>query len=176
MRGSYSGNTLAFQANAESSILLPRSTTMKTITFITPDQGRPCDGCTKCCQWLTGKAYDVSFGEGIACTFLNGQGCGIYESRPLGCRDFQCYWKITPSVPEWLKPNLVNVIMKQEQLSKFRYINVIAAGDVDPKIFDWINEQTELGINFIIYETKQLFSKDEEFKHFIMLLNTKFGD
>ncbi len=25
MRGSYSGNTLAFQANAESSILLPRS-------------------------------------------------------------------------------------------------------------------------------------------------------
>ena len=26
MRGSYSGNTLAFQANAESSILLPRST------------------------------------------------------------------------------------------------------------------------------------------------------
>ena len=27
MRGSYSGNTLAFQANAESSILLPRSIT-----------------------------------------------------------------------------------------------------------------------------------------------------
>ena len=29
MRGSYSGNTLAFQANAESSILLPRSTLSK---------------------------------------------------------------------------------------------------------------------------------------------------
>jgi len=28
MRGSYSGNTLAFQANAESSILLPRSKKM----------------------------------------------------------------------------------------------------------------------------------------------------
>ena len=29
MRGSYSGNTLAFQAKAESSILLPRSITCK---------------------------------------------------------------------------------------------------------------------------------------------------
>ena len=29
MRGSYSGNTLAFQANADSSILLPRSNTQR---------------------------------------------------------------------------------------------------------------------------------------------------
>ncbi len=29
MRGSYSGNTLAFQANAESSILLPRSSLIR---------------------------------------------------------------------------------------------------------------------------------------------------
>jgi hypothetical protein len=32
MRGSYSGNTLAFQANAESSILLPRSTQIAWLT------------------------------------------------------------------------------------------------------------------------------------------------
>ncbi len=34
MRGSYSGNTLAFQANAESSILLPRSTITKELNNI----------------------------------------------------------------------------------------------------------------------------------------------
>jgi DNA-directed RNA polymerase subunit K/omega len=31
VRGSYSGNTLAFQANAESSILLPRSSFLKEV-------------------------------------------------------------------------------------------------------------------------------------------------
>ena len=38
MRGSYSGNTLAFQANAESSILLPRST---QIAWLTGNKRRP---------------------------------------------------------------------------------------------------------------------------------------
>ena len=35
MRGSYSGNTLAFQANAESSILLPRSNNTAQTAVIT---------------------------------------------------------------------------------------------------------------------------------------------
>ena len=38
MRGSYSGNTLAFQANAESSILLPRSTTTREDIMAKPQK------------------------------------------------------------------------------------------------------------------------------------------
>ena len=34
MRGSYSGNTLAFQAKARSSILLPRSTVLKSLRSV----------------------------------------------------------------------------------------------------------------------------------------------
>lgn len=42
MRGSYSGNTLAFQANAESSILLPRSNYFINI-FMSNIKSRACD-------------------------------------------------------------------------------------------------------------------------------------
>jgi hypothetical protein len=143
------------------------------VTFIPPDRGRPCAGCTKCCQWLVAEVAGHKFGDGTPCYFLRDQGCGIYESRPIGCRSFQCLWKIDLNIPEWLKPNLVDVIMKTERLGTFEYVSISFAGNPDPRVFDWAREQKDM--NFIIWNTKKVISNNEEFKNFYRVLNTNFG-
>jgi Fe-S-cluster containining protein len=148
---------------------------MQTVTFFEPDRGRPCDGCTKCCTWLRAEAYEYKFGDGVSCGYLKDTGCGIYETRPDGCRSFQCYWKTNLEIPEWLKPNQVNVIMKHEYISRFKYINICFAGEPDPRIYDWMEEQSNLGINFKVYDTKQIISKDKDFILFHELLSKEYG-
>jgi Fe-S-cluster containining protein len=64
---------------------------------------RNCDSCNLCCFYLEieskpGYSTRLDTGEDIAkparsaCRFLNDQGCSIYESRPLVCRQFRCDW------------------------------------------------------------------------------------
>ena len=146
-----------------------------SITFIPPDRGRACDGCTQCCEWPTAEAYGFKFGNGLACTFLKGSGCGIYECRPNGCRAFQCHWKTELSVPEWLKPNNSNVIMGEEQIAQYRYISVLYAGKPMKSVFDWMTEQSKLGVNFLIWNTKETISIDMDFKNYIKIISKEYG-
>jgi hypothetical protein len=146
-----------------------------SITFFPPDRGRSCDGCTRCCEWLSAEAYGFKFGNGLACTFLKGNGCGIYECRPDGCKAFQCHWKTELDIPEWLKPDQVNVIMAEERLSNFTYISVVYAGKPDKRVFEWFNEQSKLGINFLIWHTRETISTDMDFKNYIKIMSKEFG-
>jgi len=147
----------------------------ETITFFPPDRGRACNGCTKCCEWLSAEAYGFKFGNGLACTFLKDHGCGIYECRPNGCKAFQCHWKTESTIPEWLKPDQVNVIMAEERLSRFTYISVVYAGKPDKRVFDWMSEQSRLGVNFLIWNTKETISTDMDFKNYIKIMSKEFG-
>ena len=146
-----------------------------SITFIPPDQGRACDGCTKCCEWPSAEAYGFKFGNGLPCTFLKDSGCGIYECRPTGCRSFQCYWKTQLAIPEWLKPNNSNVIMSEEQLAQYKYISILYAGKPKKSVFDWMHEQSKLGVNFLIWNTKETISIDMNFKNFVKIMSKEFG-
>jgi Fe-S-cluster containining protein len=146
-----------------------------SITFIPPDRGRACDGCTRCCEWLSAEAYGFKFGNGLPCTFLKGHGCGIYECRPNGCKAFQCQWKTELNIPEWLKPDQVNVIMAEERLSNFTYISVVYAGKPDKRVFEWFDEQSKLGINFLIWHTKETISTDMDFKNYIKIISKEYG-
>jgi hypothetical protein len=147
----------------------------QTITFIPPDRGRACNGCTKCCTWLSAEAFGFKFGEGLSCTFLNTCGCSIYESRPDVCKAFQCLWKTDLTIPEWLKPDLVNVIMIEKQLSKFKYIEIIYADKPNPKIFDWCREQSALGLSFMIFDTKEIISNNKDFKDLVKVISKEYG-
>ena len=147
----------------------------KKIIFIPPDKGRECAGCTQCCTWLSAEAYGFKFGSGVSCTFLKDNGCSIYESRPDGCRAFQCLWKTDLSIPEHLKPNLVNVILGEEYLGKFKYTSIVYAGRPDTTVFDWIQEQAQLGRNFIVWNTKEVISNNKEFKDFVGLISKQYG-
>lgn len=64
---------------------------------------RSCSGCTACCTALRidskpGYSTRIDTGEDISkkagdpCRFLAQGGCGIYEVRPLVCRQFRCDW------------------------------------------------------------------------------------
>jgi hypothetical protein len=148
---------------------------MQTITFFEPDRGRPCNGCTQCCTWLSSEAFGFKFGSGLPCTFLKDSGCSIYECRPDGCKAFQCLWKTDIDIPEWLKPNQSNVIMAEERFGNFTYICIVYAGKPDLRVFDWINEQVEKDINFMIWNTREVFSNNKDFKDFMKVISKQYG-
>lgn len=79
---------------------------------------RACGTCTLCCKlplidWPT----DAPVGRpplkkprNTWCTYCRpGQGCTIYEQRPISCAGFQCLW-LMGMVPEPLRPDRVNAI------------------------------------------------------------------
>jgi len=53
---------------------------------------RTCDGCTACCHTHPVKELDKSAHQ--TCSHCHLWGCGIYSTRPLGCRDFVCQWLV----------------------------------------------------------------------------------
>jgi len=53
-----------------------------------------CGGCTFCCKFMG--VVELGKVDGVWCDHAcYGKGCGIYESRPQSCRDFQCYYRFT---------------------------------------------------------------------------------
>jgi len=74
---------------------------------------RSCGTCTKCCEgYLLATVGDIDLFPGKPCHFVEiNSGCSVYEDRPEDpCRVFKCEWLTQPLIPEWLKPNLSNVI------------------------------------------------------------------
>lgn len=52
---------------------------------------RVCGGCTACCK--THAVRELPKKAEVWCTHCDiGKGCKIYDSRPGGCREFQCGW------------------------------------------------------------------------------------
>jgi hypothetical protein len=76
---------------------------------------RECGDCSMCCEGhLNAVIHGIPMSKGRPCHFLgkcDGGGCTIYEDRPPLCEAYQCLWKYTPTLPEWMKPNLSDVIM-----------------------------------------------------------------
>jgi len=101
---------------------------------------RSCDGCTKCCEgWLEGSAHGHAFYRGRPCFFLN-KGCSIYESRPHEpCRSYKCGWLDDIQFPEWMKPDLVNVIINRARYNDIHYYVLVESGSLlNIKVFSWM--------------------------------------
>lgn len=110
---------------------------------------RNCGSCTKCCEgWLSGEVDGKKFYKGIGChNCIIGNGCAIYEDRPEDpCRTFSCSWLDDESVPEWMKPELSNVIVYEKNIENNLAIVFIPAGGTVPlSTFSW----------FMIWATKK---------------------
>lgn len=53
---------------------------------------RPCSSCSACCTNMA--VSELNKPAGVRCVHLTAGGkCGIYETRPKGCRDFDCFWR-----------------------------------------------------------------------------------
>ena len=107
---------------------------------------RSCDGCAKCCEgWLAGEAYGHAFFRGRPCFFLN-KTCSIYDNRPAEpCKSFKCGWLASPEFPEWMKPDLSNVIINRSK-SKDKdidYFILVEAGSIlSVKVLSWMIQWT----------------------------------
>lgn len=102
---------------------------------------RQCDGCTACCQgWLHGTAHGQMFQPGRPCHFKSATGCTIYESRPDNpCKSFTCMWLQDISIPEWMKPNLCDVLITKGSWSGGECIQVFEMGKkIDSIVLNWL--------------------------------------
>ena len=102
---------------------------------------RECGSCTKCCEGtLIGEALGHSFFLGKPCHFVAiGKGCTVYAKRPQDpCVTYKCEWLVNPNIPEWLKPDAVNVIIDQREIEGQTYLNLREAGaTVSSKVLNW---------------------------------------
>ena len=106
---------------------------------------RECGSCTKCCEgWLPGGAYGKKFFPGRPCHYFKktkNSGCSIYQNRPEDpCKKFECAWlKDSKIFPEWLKPELSNVIITNQEKNGINYFEFRNCGiELPVEILDWI--------------------------------------
>src|SRR3954451_10586803 len=71
----------------------------KPVGFKTPGVPRQCGACSACCTTQGVVEFDKATNEpckhqkfGGNCAAAGGGGCGIYETRPQGCREWECCW------------------------------------------------------------------------------------
>ena len=103
---------------------------------------RECNGCTKCCEgWVQGEVFGHTFYQGRPCFFLN-KNCSIYESRPQNpCRLYKCGWLDDMNFPEWMKPDLVNMIINRITFNGIMYyVLVEAGGRLDVRVLSWMTQ------------------------------------
>ena len=125
---------------------------------------RTCDSCHKCCDgWLYGSAHGKDFYPGKPCHYLtSGKGCGIYDQRPeVPCKSYTCEWLTNLEIPNWVKPNMSDVIITKRKIETHDYWDVIECGKkMDSSVLNWlmlhaINNSTNMvyrvdgGMNFL---------------------------
>lgn len=102
---------------------------------------RKCGSCTRCCEGhLLGEALGHSFSLGKPCHFVAiGQGCTVYSQRPQNpCVVYKCGWLTNLDIPEWLKPELSNVIIEERKTEGHLYLMLREAGaTMSGKALNW---------------------------------------
>jgi hypothetical protein len=94
-------------------------------------KSRSCGTCTKCCEgYLTANIRGREISPGKPCVFLEiGKGCTEYDKRPVSpCQTYECAWLSTPEFPDWLKPNVANVIFTYRFQNGMKYLSLQEAG------------------------------------------------
>ena len=71
--------------------------------------GRTCGDCAMCCKLLEIPELDKPYNQW--CTHCTGYAsCGIYETRPQRCRDYNCYFLASTLGEEW-RPSKCRMIV-----------------------------------------------------------------
>lgn len=69
-----------------------------------------CGTCRVCCISLSIDDPKLSKAEGVPCSNLCDDGCGIYESRPNACRKYVCQWHLLNEKEEKFRPEKCNLL------------------------------------------------------------------
>lgn len=123
---------------------------------------RNCQPCTVCCDgWLKIDIDGATIAPDKPCQHSTDTGCSSYEKRPFDpCQVFSCGWKVPNSpLPEWMKPNLANVIVIFDKL-KWQGAPVDLAVPVGKNIptrsLEWIKRFSETHHRPLIYTENDL--------------------
>lgn len=73
--------------------------------------GRECGSCVACCVTLKIDEPELKKEPDEVCMHCTGAGCGIYEARPMACRDWHCLWRRLAALPEEARPDKVGVML-----------------------------------------------------------------
>jgi hypothetical protein len=74
--------------------------------------GRDCGGCTACCVDLKIEDPALAKPAGETCRHCTGDGCGIYDRRPMVCQAFQCGWRRLPWLGDAWRPDRSGILIR----------------------------------------------------------------
>lgn len=75
--------------------------------------GKACGECSFCCKVLEITELDKT--AGVWCEHCRKTGgCGVYETRPDVCRDYECLWKGDRGMSAQLRPDRVGAILMED--------------------------------------------------------------
>jgi hypothetical protein len=85
---------------------------------------RVCGECTECCTGtLTGEVQGHMFDVTTPCFFLKENKCSIYANRPDDpCKNYSCMWINNLEIPDFMRPDLSNVVLTQLNINGIYYI------------------------------------------------------
>jgi hypothetical protein len=105
--------------------------------------------------------FGKRFYQGSPCFYLR-ETCTIYKDKPLSpCGNYNCLWKTENILPEWMRPDLVNVVVTYKKSGDIEYYEITEAGNrLDVRVLNWlmhwgINEKKNLryyidgGVNYL---------------------------
>lgn len=112
---------------------------------------RECYPCTACCDgWLEVNVPGAHAWKDHPCSHRIDAGCSIFDNpdRPKLCKEFLCAWRVKGSpFPEWMRPDLSNVIV---MFKRFMWqgmdvdIAVPMGYFVPPPALEWLKRFAEL--------------------------------
>jgi Fe-S-cluster containining protein len=106
----------------------------------------------------------IGISPGRPCRFLNmdkdvndGLGCTIYEHRPYEpCQRFKCAWLLDDKyiIPEWMKPNLSDIIISEKDWEGGRYWSVCETGQmIRGEVLNWLMihcEEHQINVEYMV--------------------------
>jgi hypothetical protein len=101
---------------------------------------RECGDCTVCCNGtLKIEVHGHGVHAGKPCFYMKQGGCSIYEQRPEVCRKYECEWVSSDYLPEWMKPNISNVLVTRRVIDGVEFFELLEAGKtLDITAFNWM--------------------------------------
>lgn len=79
---------------------------------MSPIPSRECGNCTVCCKVLPIRSPELNKTSHVLCKHCDeGQGCRIYETRPVLCRNYYCGWRMWDALPDDWRPDKSGVFV-----------------------------------------------------------------
>ena len=135
--------------------------------------GRECGNCTACCTHLRIEDDELKKLAGEPCPHLsNHQGCSIYATRPITCRNWYCGWRYMSQLDDQCRPDQSGIMIRLKDdglifepidsplsLNAEWVIGIIGAGIEDTDLSMYISVPTKQGFTHALVRLNERFAE-----------------